>query len=256
MHWGEEPEFFGPRHYFRESLMVKQLVRRIGTGTTVLDAGSGNGSLALRLGELGYRVVGIDASDAFVTYAEIRAKQLSLNETVSFRKGDLLNTGLADETVDAVVSGEVLEHLDEDQQAVKEFYRVLRPGGCCLVTVPAQASLWDVIDDWAGHLRRYERKELEEKFRAAGFSIDRSRHYGFPLVRLYHWAVYRPMVRRKRLGRPQTDRTGNGYAFQLLTNQRLHRLISSVFHFDHLFNRLPLGIGLYLVASKKRGGDG
>jgi ubiquinone/menaquinone biosynthesis C-methylase UbiE len=253
MNWGEEPEFFGPRHYFRESLIVHQLKKGVGKGAMILDAGSGNGSLALRLGGAGFRVLGIDASEAFVTYAENRAKQLSLNETVSFRKGDLLSTDLADETIDAVVSGEVLEHLEEDEKAVREYFRVLRQGGCCIVTVPAQAALWDVIDEWAGHLRRYEKKELEEKFRAAGFSIDRSYHYGFPLVRLYHRAIYLPMTRRKRLAQSQTNTEDNEFAVRMLRNQRLHRFISFAFHFDHLFNRLPFGIGLCLVARKKKG---
>ena len=251
MNWGEEPEFFGPRHYFRESLIVNQLKKRVEKGAMILDAGSGNGSLALRLGEAGFRVTGIDASDAFVAYAENGAKQLKLNGAVSFQKGDLLNTELPDETIDAVVSGEVLEHLEQDEKAVREFSRVLRKGGFCIVTVPAHPHLWDKNDEWAGHNRRYTKEGLTNIFSDKGFKIVQCHYWGFPLVRLFHRFVYLPMVNKKIMSEGKNITQEKTLFPRVLKSKKLHLFGAWVFSFDHLFNSVPLGIGLLMVARKK-----
>lgn len=250
MNWGEEPEFFGPRHYFRESLIVNQLKKRVEKGAMILDAGSGNGSLALRLGEAGFQVTGIDASDAFVSYAENRAKQLKQNGAVSFRTGDLLKTELANETIDAVVSGEVLEHLEQDEKAVGEFFRVLRTGGFCIVTVPAHPHLWDKNDKWAGHIRRYTKEVLKNLFSKKGFEIVQCHYWGFPLVRFFHRFIYLPMVNNKIIREGKSATRQETVLSQILKSKRFHRLGASLFFFDNLFNGLPLGIGLLLVARK------
>jgi len=250
MAWGEEPEFFGPRHYFRESMIIRNLKKRVPGQSRVLDAGSGNGSLTIRIGQAGYRVLGIDASDAFIAYARDKAEQARLSGTVTFQRGDILHSNLENETFEAVVSGEVLEHLEKDDLAVREFYRVLRQGGYCIVTVPAHPKLWDKNDEWAGHFRRYTEDGLRDLFVRAGFAIEQCHHWGFPLIRLFHQAVYLPMVNRKIISQGGNISGKQGIVYRILKNQRLHRLGAWIFSFDNLFNAFPWGIGLLLVARK------
>lgn len=251
MDWGEEPEFFGPRHYFRESLILRSLLRHVPKAGKVFDGGSGNGSMAIRIGRAGYRrVLGIDGSNAFVAYASRRAKEEKLDAVLEFRKGDLMELDIQDECFDAVVSGEVLEHIREDARAAGEFYRILKKGGVCIVTVPANPRLWDKNDEWAGHFRRYTGTQLRQLFEENGFEIIRCSHWGFPLIRLFHKFIYLPMVDRKILKEKKNISRETGPFIRLLKNERLHRLGAAIFLFDNLFNRLPFGLGLILVARR------
>jgi SAM-dependent methyltransferase len=75
------------------------------------------------------------------------------------------------EDFDAVGAFDVLEHIREDEAALAEMRRVLRPGGGLLLTVPQHSRLWSAADEKAGHVRRYKRRDLERKVRAAGFEI-------------------------------------------------------------------------------------
>ncbi len=253
MKWGEEPEFFGPCHYFRERMIIRQLTKRVTRESQTLDAGSGNGSLALKIGQKGYKVIGIDSSDNFISYARKMVEDTDLKNSVSFQKGNILGTGQEDSSFDAVVSGEVLEHLEQDNQAVREFNRILRIGGYCIVTVPANPNLFDRTDEWAGHFRRYTKDGLVELFEQNGFRIEQCNYWGFPLVRLFHQTIYLPIFNRKILREGKNISKEQGFLFRILKNKHLHRLGAYFFLFDNLFNHLPLGIGLFLVAKKENG---
>jgi len=250
MKWGDEPECFGPRHYFRESMIIKHLKKRVVKRSQILDAGSGNGSLAIRIGQEGYIVTGIDTSDAFVSYAKKKAEEAHLNSMVTFRKDDVHHSGLNEAIFDAVVSGEVLEHLEHDDQAVREFHRVLRKGGYCIVTVPAHPHLWDRNDEWAGHFRRYTKEDLKKIFVKNGFVIEQCNYWGFPLVRLFHKTMYLPMINRKIMREGKNISKEKSTSFRILKSKQLHRFGAFLFAFDNLFNHFPLGIGLLLVAKK------
>jgi 2-polyprenyl-3-methyl-5-hydroxy-6-metoxy-1,4-benzoquinol methylase len=251
MDWGEEPEFFGPRHYYRESLMLRGLRHHVPKHGTVLDAGSGSGSMSIRIGKAGYRnVLGIDNSSAFVAYAGRRAEEERLSSVVGFREGDLMALAINDKSFDAIVAGEVLEHIEDDMYVVMEFFRVLKEGGFCIVTVPANPRLWDRNDEWAGHCRRYERAHLRQMFEDAGFEVLRCTHWGFPLVRLFHKYVYLPMVERKILKERKNISQEYNTLFRWLKNGCLHRAGAVLFSFDNFFNFLPFGLGLLLIARK------
>jgi len=65
----------------------------------------------------------------------------------------------------------VIEHIDDDEQALRNLYSSVRPGGGVLITVPQHRWLWHSVDDFSKHKRRYTRGELRAKVRAAGFSV-------------------------------------------------------------------------------------
>jgi SAM-dependent methyltransferase len=75
---------------------------------------------------------------------------------------------LGDKTVDVVMSANLLEHIEDDQQALREIKRVLRPGGIATIVVPANPGLYDYYDKFLGHERRYRRGEMVAKAKAIG----------------------------------------------------------------------------------------
>jgi SAM-dependent methyltransferase len=75
---------------------------------------------------------------------------------------------------DTVVMVNVLEHVDQDQELVDQIHAGLEPGGTLIVFVPALPRLYSELDRRAGHVRRYEKTQLESLCRSCGFEIAKS----------------------------------------------------------------------------------
>jgi SAM-dependent methyltransferase len=92
--------------------------------------------------------------------------------------GQITALPLADEAYDLVCAFDIVEHVDDDDMALSELARVIRPGGRLLMSVPLHAALWTSFDDLVGHKRRYEPSQLLEKLNAHHFTVERSAIYG------------------------------------------------------------------------------
>lgn len=109
---------------------------------------------------------------------------------------DLVNCPLPSESVDAVVMLNVLEHIKEDAEALRQVYRILRPGGILVLEVPAGPHLYDVYDKLLMHHRRYTMGRIRRLFSQAGFEVASATHLGvvvypaFAAVKL--WNRLRP----------------------------------------------------------------
>ena len=78
------------------------------------------------------------------------------------------------EEFDAIGAFDVLEHIEQDRLVLEQLCNALKPGGVLFLTVPQHPWLWSASDDYAQHVRRYTRVELEEKIRSSGFELLRS----------------------------------------------------------------------------------
>jgi SAM-dependent methyltransferase len=74
---------------------------------------------------------------------------------------------------DAVLAGDTLQSVPDDQLALRELRRVLKDGATLCLTVPAYPSLWGETDEARGHQRRYTASELRRKLNNAGFEVTR-----------------------------------------------------------------------------------
>lgn len=94
---------------------------------------------------------------------------------------------------------DILEHLDDDLAALREFHRVLKPGGHAVVTVPAYQFLWGEHDLALMHKRRYIPRQLAERYTRVGF---REVRLGHVLFLLFPLALGRLLKRPRPNGKP------------------------------------------------------
>lgn len=147
----------------------------------ILDAGCGTGGLIRRLGARhpGWRWTGIDVSPLACDFARKRVPP-----GVEILEGSVERLPLPDGAFDAVVSADVLYHVDDDVAALREFHRVLRPGGWIVINVPAHRWLFSYHDIAVHARRRYELREVRAKLAAAGFSAGTATHWNALLLPL------------------------------------------------------------------------
>jgi SAM-dependent methyltransferase len=107
--------------------------------------------------------------------------------------GDATAMPFGDGTFDRVIAAEVLEHILDDQRAMNELARVLRPGGLAAITVPSwlpERICWALSTEYhevpGGHVRIYTRVELEAKLARAGLDV-RWHHHAHGLHSPYWW---------------------------------------------------------------------
>lgn len=92
---------------------------------------------------------------------------------------DLVDCPLPDNSVDAVVLLNVLEHIEDDLAAMRQIYRILKVGGIAVIEVPAGPNLYDVYDKLLMHFRRYTIARLRGLAGMAQFRIVEQSHLGF-----------------------------------------------------------------------------
>lgn len=152
---------------------------------------------------------------------------------------------------DVVCMFDVLEHLSDDALAARELFRVLKPGGVAIITVPAFQWLWGRQDIVNYHFRRYHAAQLQSVLTAAGFEIAKTSYFNvvlFPIV-----AAVRLTFRLLGLNRGKT-------AADVRSDMRqprirfINTLLRKIFAMEkHLLRagNLPFGVSLLCVACKR-----
>ncbi|MEP6900825.1 MAG: methyltransferase domain-containing protein [Actinomycetota bacterium] len=136
--------------YFTEQLSSPLAVRMVSLAEikpmdSVLDIGTGTGVVALQAAKkigAGGKVEGIDLSEGMLATATAKAGQTGLAEKVEFRQMDAEKLEFADESFDKVVSLFALLHFPDPLTALKEIYRVMKPGGRLVVAVGSSPPLF------------------------------------------------------------------------------------------------------------------
>ena len=165
-------------------------------GGRVLEIGAGFGNMTRQL--LGRElVVASDLDPVALEYLRGSFRDVPEVRVASFRFP--LTEAQRDEIrafrIHTVVCLNVLEHIEDDAGTLANFFEILLPGGSVVLIVPALARLYGTLDEHLRHFRRYEKEELAEKVRAAGFTIEDCRFLNRPGI--VGWYVNGKILRRR-----------------------------------------------------------
>ena len=158
--------YVGMRRIAR-TLLAPLLVGERGKSLRILDAGCGTGWNLQDLESFGL-TYGIDLSPLAVSATRRRGGRVI--------QGDVLRLPYASAGFDVVTSFDVLYHawISNDDRAVKELVRVLKPGGLILLKVPALKILQGAHDEAVHSRHRYTRPELKALMERSGLQLIRS----------------------------------------------------------------------------------
>jgi 2-polyprenyl-3-methyl-5-hydroxy-6-metoxy-1,4-benzoquinol methylase len=110
---------------------------------------------------------------------------------------DLVQCPLLDDSLDAAILLNVLEHIEDDEAALRQVWRILKPDGIAIIEVPAGPKLYDVYDRMLMHFRRYKLQNLKRSVHNAGFKILDHSHLGFFIYPGFNWVKKRNQKRLK-----------------------------------------------------------
>ena len=195
---------------------------------TFFDIGGGNGYVARAVQDAGIEVVLVEPGPAGAQNARRRGIRQVVEATLEdarFRSGTLPAVGLFD----------VIEHVEDDRQCLRDLNRLLIPGGRAYITVPAFQQLWSYEDDHAGHWRRYTIRGLSELLRETGYQVEFATYvFGFlPLatlfIRVLPWKLGFAPKRVSKARMLAEHKPGNPlvtHVLRVLTRRELARLAS------------------------------
>ena len=140
----------------------------------ILEIGCASGELILELEKNGYNnIYGVDVSS--VAIEQCKKKQFDVFVM------DGTNISAINKKFDIIIASDVLEHIEDDSFALKEWHSCLNPGGVLIVFVPAFMFLWSDHDKYNQHFRRYTQLELNKKLKIVSFEIIKSSYWNFSL---------------------------------------------------------------------------
>jgi ubiquinone/menaquinone biosynthesis C-methylase UbiE len=185
----------------REAVLSKCLRERELAGSTWLDVGCGTGTLARWLAARGCRVFAVDAAPQMLAAAAQFAYSSGFCNHLRFAKiDDVARLPSPDNSSDGVLCSSVLEYVLDPCTCLKEFFRVLKPGGLLLVSVPNRNSIvrraqvachrmaslvgTECMKFMAYSRQQFSVSEFECLLRQTGFSLQKMLPLGSPFPAL------------------------------------------------------------------------
>lgn len=166
---------------------LDRFIERYALHGPFLEIGCGRGDVSAYLARKGWSGLAIDFSDSAIAAA---SANLAAYPDVSVRKQTLTEvTGV----YRCVIMWDVLEHIEDDESALRAIEALLEPGGQLLIAVPSNPREWRWDDEFYGHWRRYTVADLTEKLERAGMPPRVFWDFTYPVF----WLMRRAYTRFK-----------------------------------------------------------
>jgi SAM-dependent methyltransferase len=208
-----------------------------------LEIGCGTGFVLRAIAQSGnHQVSGAEIHVEGLRFARIRLPEVELIQLDATRMP-------FENAYDAIGAFDVLEHITEDEQVMKEVNKALKPGGHFYITVPQYPWMWSYLDDVAYHKRRYTRKELKQKLLDARFEVA--------YIGSFVFSLFPAMAASRILKKDQAPNQNNREKIDSEFNipSWLNTLFRTLLKIDEwliaLGISLPFGGSLVAVAKKK-----
>lgn len=217
------------------------LLKNTPKNSKILDIGCSSGILLKDLEDNGFapeNLFGIDISEKAI--ANCKRNQLA-NTFVMDAQNITLN-----ETFDVIIASDCLEHLQEDEKALKNWKSLLKSNGTMYVFVPAFSFLWSYHDTINHHFRRYTKRELKTKLQQQDFIITRASYWNFMLF-------FPILIIRKITNLFKQDKPNKGdlkIERTIVNSLLLNLLLIENKLLKHL--NFPFGISVFCIVTKKK----
>lgn len=232
--------YVGRRQIIRT--VLRQTLPKSPIGITI-DYGCGTGSNLPLLTEMCGKVTGLDIAQQAVDYCHKRG----LPDVYRIDGPSDIRTH-APKGADLITLLDVLEHIEDDEQALRGFLDCLSAHGRLLLTVPAYQFLWSNHDVALHHHRRYTLRGLRRKLEKAGYEIVKGTYaitIMFPVIAFYRLANI--LVRSTDISDPKSS--------HVILPPKLNRFIIWLLYAEAWLCRvirLPFGTSVVVVAKKRR----
>lgn len=202
-------------------------------GNDILELGSGIGTFSKFLVGKMQKVMLTDINPDHVE--NLKTRFIS-NPKVDVLEADVLkiDEAVGDAKFDTVIAINMLEHVEDDVQAIRKFKKVFAVGGRLLLIVPAHNLLYGVFDKKLRHYRRYEKAGLKQLLENEGFCIEKIEYMNS--LAAIGWFLTFKLLRRKRM--PLSS---------VVIGDKLIPLVA----FIEKFIKFPFGLSLFCVAKVK-----
>lgn len=205
----------------------------------ILNIGAATGASSVMLSEFG-EVTSIEYDADCCRFVE--------EETgMKFVCASITDLPYENASFDMVCAFDVVEHIDDDQKAVDEMYRVCRNDGYLLCTVPAYQFLWSHHDEVNMHYRRYTLGRFKKLFTSG--KIMFGSYFNFLLF--FPIAAFRLIDRMLKI---KSIRKKAGSDFTITENKTLDKIFYKIMVADNFFFKskisLPFGISAFLAVKK------
>ncbi len=202
----------------------------------LLDFGCGNGLFLRYLIRKNYNLSLTGYDPFFMNYKS----DLPQKEAQIYTNLNKLNR----EKFDFVTALDVVEHIEDDREALTQIGDLLKTGGTLMVTVPAYQQLFSMHDAAIGHYRRYTRHSITKLLEESGFSVSHSTYFfsfliPLAIARKYYLLLQKMWGSYHCMGTPVDPIN----IFSILTNIEIKLLRKTKFH-------LPCGTSIFVSAHK------
>ena len=166
-----------PNNICRHFLAL-ELIKKL-SFSEFLEIGIGDGAFLEKLAQKEYRGVGIDVSEQAISIASARLKRYS---NIAIENKNFFEVT---KKFDLVIMLQVLEHIENDSEALAKTKQLVKKGGNFLLSVPAHKEKWGYLDLVGGHYRRYEKEEIVKLLKDSGFEVLCFYSLGYPITNFF-----------------------------------------------------------------------
>ncbi len=201
----------------------------------ILDVGCGTGALMIELSHFG-NISGIDIAQTAIDFCKTRGIS-------DVKVGNALDIPYSDNSFDVVLALDVLEHIKEDELAIKELKRVLKPNGILITFVPAFMILWGITDTISEHYRRYTRKDFKKKILSSGLDIV--------IISYFNFFLFIPILIVRKIVNLFNIKVKNE---NNMTPEPINTILYFIFSIELFvlnYINLPFGVSLFCISKKK-----